>query len=279
MVFTTIEEARRWASLFLKEYDREPRVADLLLEDILDLSFAMLLAYGRDPLPQELKNSFIEKVKEHAETGKPVQHIIGRAHFYGREFNVNEHVLIPRPETEELIDGVLSRLVPSDQTIADIGTGSGIIAVTLQLETGRRVIASDISPEAVQTAQANAKQQGASIDWRTGDFLEPLHNAAIDVLVSNPPYIDRSEPLHDTVKNYDPSLALFADNEGLAAYETILTQVKKREQKPRLIAFEIGYQQGEAVKGIIQTILGNYQVTIEKDINGKDRMVFAIQDS
>ncbi|WP_082232656.1 peptide chain release factor N(5)-glutamine methyltransferase [Halobacillus massiliensis] len=279
MNFTTIEEARRWASIFLTKYEREPRVADYLLEDLLNLSYSMMLAYGRDPFPENLKGIFVKKVKEHAETGRPVQHMLGYAHFYGREFTVNPSVLIPRPETEELVEGVLKRLKPVDNTIADIGTGSGIIAVTLKLETDRRVLASDISAEALETAQANADKMKAEIEWREGDFLKPLKDDRVDVLVSNPPYIDRSDQLQDTVEHFDPHLALFADENGLAAYKSILKQVKEREQQPRLIAFEIGHLQGEPVSELIYTILGNYQVEVLQDINGRDRMIFAIQVS
>ncbi len=276
---TTIEEARRWASLFLKQHNRETRVADLLLEDLLDLNLAMLMAYERDPFPQDKLQLYKQHVREHAETGIPVQHLIGEADFYGRRFCVNEHVLIPRPETEELIEGVRKRLLPSDQVLADIGTGSGIIAITLQLETNRRTLATDISKQAVATAKTNADKNEAAIEWFCGDFLQPLQTETIDVLISNPPYIARDEPLADTVKNFDPELALFADNDGLAAYEAIVRQIAARTQKPRLIALEIGHQQGQAVKHMIHSQLVNYHVTIEQDINQKDRMIFAILDS
>ncbi len=279
MNLTTIEEARRWASLFLKKHNREPRVADLLLEDLLQMKFSMLLAYERDALPQDKVEMFIKKVEQHATTGIPVQHLIGEADFYGRTFAVNSDVLIPRPETEELIEGVVKRLQPDDQTIADIGTGSGIIAITLKLETGRRTLASDISPQALQVAKSNAQTNGAEIEWFKGDFLEPLDHEPIDVIVSNPPYIARHEQLDDTVQNFDPHLALYADADGLAAYQTIIQQTASRNDKPRMIAFEIGHEQGAAVKQLIHAHLANYHVTIEQDINKKDRMIFAILDS
>ncbi|MCP3033210.1 peptide chain release factor N(5)-glutamine methyltransferase [Halobacillus sp. A1] len=279
MNLTTIEEARRWASLFLKKHNREPRVADLLLEDLLHMKFSMLLAYERDALPQDKAEIFIKKVEQHAATGIPVQHLIGEADFYGRTFAVNSDVLIPRPETEELIEGVVKRLHPDDQTIADIGTGSGIIAITLKLETGRRTLSSDISPQALQVAKSNAQTNGADIEWFEGDFLEPLEHEPIDVIVSNPPYIARHEQLDDTVQDFDPHLALYADADGLAAYQTIIQQTASRNHKPRMIAFEIGHEQGAAVKQLIHTHLANYHVTIEQDINKKDRMIFAILDS
>ncbi|MFC7062263.1 peptide chain release factor N(5)-glutamine methyltransferase [Halobacillus seohaensis] len=278
---TTIEEARRWASLFLERYNREGRVADLLLENMLGLSFAMLLAHGRDPITEENVETFIKKVKEHAKTGIPLQHLTGQAHFYGRTFQVNEDVLIPRPETEELIERVLQRLRPSDKKIADIGTGSGIIAITIQLESRleRQVMATDISREALTVAKANADKHDTTIKWFTGNFLAPLADQSIDVLISNPPYIARDEQLDDTVKNFDPSLALFANHNGLAAYQTIVQQIQQRSKQPRMIVFEIGHHQGRAIKELFNTKLANYQVAIEQDINQKDRMIFAIKDS
>ncbi|WP_079528294.1 peptide chain release factor N(5)-glutamine methyltransferase [Halobacillus hunanensis] len=278
--FTTIGEVRRWASLFLQENGREVRVADLLLEDMLKLSFSQLLAYERDPFPEAVKPSFIRAIKDHAETGVPVQHLIGKAPFYGREFFVNEAVLIPRPETEELVLGTLERMQSSSHlespVVADLGTGSGIIAVTMKLEEpASQIVASDLSTDALETARKNAEALEAEVAFFYGDFLEPIKQQPIDVLISNPPYISRGEELQDTVKNFDPELALFADNDGLAAYQTIVDQIVHFKLSPRLMAFEIGHEQGEAVKTIIETKLPDYRVEIKQDINQKDRMIFA----
>ncbi|MCA0985463.1 peptide chain release factor N(5)-glutamine methyltransferase [Halobacillus yeomjeoni] len=278
--FTTIQEARKWASVFLQQYNRESRVADLLLEYHLDLSFSQLLAYERDSFPSKQKDPFIKDVKEHARTGVPVQHIIGHAHFYGREFKVNQNVLVPRPETEELVLGVLkwlSQTSISRPSIVDIGTGSGVIAITLALELeNAEVTATDLSADALEVAAENARTHKASVEWREGSFLEPV-SSSMDVLVSNPPYIsyDDKKEMADTVVDFDPEMALFAENEGMAAYEAIIGQVKRKQFKPKLIAFEIGHQQGIQVKELIERHLPGYQVEIRKDINQKDRMIFA----
>ncbi|ARI76062.1 peptide chain release factor N(5)-glutamine methyltransferase [Halobacillus mangrovi] len=275
--FTTIREARHWASVFLQEHNRETRVADLLLEYYLGLTFAQLLAYERDPFPEEKKKGFVCSVRNHASTGVPVQHLIGHAHFYGRDFKVNADVLIPRPETEELVVGVKDWMRTYEITspvIADIGTGSGVIAITLALETNAKVLAADVSNEALGVAQQNAQALAAEVEFRQGSYLEPFYDQQIDVLVSNPPYIaykDKKE-MDDTVLNFDPELALFAEEEGLAAYKAILNQL---QEQPSLIAFEIGYNQGEAVKRLIEVRFPEAAVEVRQDINKKDRMVFA----
>lgn len=279
--FTTIEEARRWASVFLRENGREARVADLLLEHYLGLSFAMLLAYGKDLFPEDKRDVFVQSIQKHAETGVPVQHLIGHAPFYGRDFLVNENVLIPRPETEELVVGTIDlirKLGLENPTVVDVGTGSGVIAITMALDHKVNMLATDLSTEALAMAKANAENHGASVDFFQGDFLEPVQDQPVDVVVSNPPYIDYSEQslMDDTVVDFDPELALFAERNGLAAYHSIVDQIQRWEQKPSLVAFEIGHQQGVDVKEIIEQSLERYQVEVRQDLNGKDRMVFAI---
>lgn len=279
--FTSIREARRWASLFLQKHNRETRVADLLLEHFLDWTPSRMLAFDDEPLPDEVKESFVKAIQDHAETGIPVQHLTGYGHFYGREFHVNKHVLVPRPETEELVLGVLDYVRNTkleNPNIVDLGTGSGVIAITLALELpGSNVAAVDLSEEALHVAEKNAKEHSTVVDFIQGDFLEPLLDKEIDIVVSNPPYIALSEKemMNDTVLDFEPKLALFAEEEGLAAYKAIVKQLSLKKQKPKCIAFEIGYQQGTTVSRIIREYLPGYKCEIRKDINQKERMVFA----
>ncbi len=279
--FTTIREARRWASLFLQEHDRETQAAQLLLEGYLGWNFSKMLAYEDEPLNEEVKKNFIKAVRAHAETGEPVQHLLGSASFFGREFKVTPDVLIPRPETEELVLGVMewarAEKIASPK-IVDLGTGSGIIAITASLEIpGSEVTAVDISDAALKVAAANARRHEVDIQFYQGDFLSPVQHEPFDILVSNPPYISEEEKalMDDTVLDFDPSLALFAEEEGLAAYKRILTQVAHAEQKPLLLAFEIGWLQGEQVSSMIEQLLPGFQAEVRTDINGRDRMVFA----
>ncbi|MCA0971037.1 peptide chain release factor N(5)-glutamine methyltransferase [Halobacillus litoralis] len=279
--FTTIEEARRWASVFLREKGREAQVADWLLEHYLDCSYTQLLVNGPERFPDEKKAAFVQDIEEHAETGVPVQHLIGTAPFYGREFAVDSNVLIPRPETEELVVGVIDLIREqnlSQPTVVDIGTGSGVIAVTLACESpSLNMLATDLSIEALQIAKKNAEQHGAPVTFFQGDFLEPVMHEALDVIVSNPPYIAyrEKESMDDTVVDFDPELALFAEDEGLAAYQAIVAQVASLENLPSILAFEIGHEQGSDVKAIIERRLPAYEVEVRRDLNGKDRMVFA----
>ncbi|WP_068673816.1 peptide chain release factor N(5)-glutamine methyltransferase [Oceanobacillus sp. Castelsardo] len=272
-------EVQNWASLFLEKHNREPRVAEILIQHHLNISRSQYFMMMQDEIPEEKVKKIKKDIQRHAETGIPVQHIIGYEWFYGRKFAVNEHVLIPRPETEELVEHVINKVGKEPVTIADIGTGSGIIATTLKLELPHTtVFASDISEKALEVAKGNAETLHADVNFIKGNFLQPFveGDVPIDVLVSNPPYIAKSEEklLSDTVKNFDPSLALFAEEEGLAAYRMIMEQARKI---PNLkgIVFEIGHSQSKAVHQLIQSNFPESTIETIQDINGKDRIVSA----
>lgn len=273
-------EVLKRASLFLEKHGREPRVAEILLQHHLQVSRSNFFMMMRDEISNEVVLAFQKDVELHAQTGIPVQHLTGYEMFYGEKFYVNEDVLIPRPETEELVEHVIQLVKNQPVTIADIGTGSGVIAITLakQLESAT-VFATDISPDALRVAKQNAQAQNADVTFYQGDFLEPLliNNIQVDILVSNPPYIAREEEAHlsDTVKNFDPVLALFADEEGLYAYRKIIADSPKVVKSQGKLIFEIGHTQGEAVTQIIKEVYPNSSIQTIKDINGKDRIVSA----
>lgn len=281
---TNVHEALRWASLFLQKHSREEKVAEILMQYHVGMDKSRLLASLREPLEPKQKRSFIRDVEKHAKTGIPVQHLTGKEMFYGREFYVDKHVLIPRPETEELVEGVLAEIRKRKSEVplrlVDLGTGSGIIAITLKLEhPDLEVVASDISEEALSVARKNATRLDAEVEFCQGDFLQPFidKEKKFDLIVSNPPYIAEKEreSLSGTVKNFDPGLALFAEDEGLAAYRKILEQTKKTANPGALAAFEIGENQGHQVKGIVEEFFPDASAAVKKDINGKERMVFA----
>ncbi|WLR49451.1 peptide chain release factor N(5)-glutamine methyltransferase [Halobacillus litoralis] len=282
--FTSIREARRWASLFLQQHQREPRIADLLLEHFLNWTPSQLLAFDDEPLPVEVENRFVQAVQQHADTGVPLQHLTGVGHFYGREFQVNEDVLIPRPETEELVLGVMDYVRQKNlkaPRIVDLGTGSGVIAITLAIELPSSDVSGvDLSEEALGIAETNASQHGADVQFYQGNFLESLLDQPFDIIVSNPPYIafSEKEKMEDTVVDFDPEMALFAEEEGLAAYKTILTQTSNMKQRPKCLAFEIGHEQGVSVSALIHEMMPEFHTEVRKDINGKDRMVFAFSN-
>ncbi len=277
-------EVLRRASLFLAEHNREENVASILLQHYLGMSRAAFFAGMRDPVPETIAQQFATAVKAHAETGIPVQHLTGYEIFYGRRFHVNEHVLIPRPETEELVQHVIQFVqqcnTDKSLTIADIGTGSGIIACTLALELKNATIyATDISEDALTVAEKNANELHANVTFLQGDFLQPLlqQNIKADIIVSNPPYIARSETsmMSDTVIQFDPELALFAEENGLAAYRKIIGMLPKVIKRNAMVAFEIGYQQGEVVKRLLKAQLPQSTVQVHQDINQKNRIVLA----
>ncbi|MBC5635620.1 peptide chain release factor N(5)-glutamine methyltransferase [Ornithinibacillus sp. BX22] len=274
-------EVLEWASLFLEKSNRETRVAELLLQHHLNVSRTQYFAQMREDIPQHIVEKFRADIVKHAETGVPIQHLMGYEIFYGRKYSVNEDVLIPRPETEELVLHVIAH-APKDKpiTIVDVGTGSGIIAITLALELPNAdVYAIDISPDALVMAKKNAEDLEANVTFLQGDFLEPFvkQDLRADIIVSNPPYIaeeERSE-LSDTVVNYDPEIALFAEDNGLFAYKKIISQLPAAILSGGSVAFEIGHLQGKAVQELLQQTFPESSVTVRKDINGKDRIVSA----
>lgn len=278
-------EVLKWASLFLEKYHREPKVAELLLQYHLDVERTKFFARMQEPIDQQLLFNFEEDLINHALTGIPIQHLTGYEMFYGRQFKVDENVLIPRPETEELIEHVVTyvrKIFSSNKplTILDVGTGSGIIAITLALELeNAEVYAADISEKALHIAKQNAEILHANVEFLQGDFLSPAIEQEIkaDIIVSNPPYIaqDEAKELSDTVKNFDPSLALFAEEEGLAAYKKIVSQLPECiiNEKGTSVFFEIGQSQGNPVKNILKEMYPKSHIEVFQDINKKDRIV------
>lgn len=274
-------EVLNWASLFLEKHDREKKVAEILLQHHLNVTRSEFFMNMHDILSPEMVAAFKEDIRKHVKTGVPVQHLTGYESFYGRDFNVNKHVLIPRPETEELVQHIIQSVDKhAEQIIVDVGTGSGVIAITLALELPHAIVyATDISEDALKVARQNAVQLGASVQFLEGDFLQPFsdHQLQADIIVSNPPYIARIEEpfLSDTVKNFDPELALFADEEGLAAYKKIIKNAPKAIKSEAMLAFEIGHKQSEAVQALIHTTFPKSESKIIRDINGKERIVSA----
>lgn len=275
-------EVLNWASLFLKEHNCEAQIAEILLQHHLAVTKSEFYMTMRESIPETTIKIFKSAIRKHVETGIPVQHLIGYEMFYGRKFLVNEHVLIPRPETEELVQQVIkeAKKYPQDKplTIVDIGTGSGVIAITLALEIPHAQIhATDISKEALQMAEENAKQLHANVNFLHGDYLQPIvdHDIRTDIIVSNPPYISKvDEPfISRTVKDFDPAIALFADENGLRSYRRILELSVKMSKIPSSIFFEIGHEQGKLVEMLINKTYPQADVDIIKDMNENDRIV------
>ena len=217
-------------------------------------------------------NEAIELLKQ----GKPVQYIVGNVDFYGLNFKVNENVLIPRFETEELVEKTIEYVgeyFDKDISILDIGTGSGCIAITLNKNLNSKVDAVDISDEALQIARINNENNNTKVNFFKSNIFENV-NEKYDLIISNPPYIAYDEEIMDIVKNNEPNIALYADNNGLYFYEEILKNAYKYLNKKAMIAFEIGEKQGKKIKELVSIYLPNSKVVLKKDLQNRDRFIF-----
>ncbi|MCM3636469.1 peptide chain release factor N(5)-glutamine methyltransferase [Sporosarcina luteola] len=273
-----IYKALNKAKSLLDSKDLDAHAAQLLMEHVTKKSGAALLADLREPLTPEQQTAFWNKTEDLL-TGKPVQHIIGTEQFYGLSFEVNEHVLIPRPETEELVLGALerSRRIPGKCRVADIGTGSGAIAIAFKKERPEALVtATDISEAALKVAKRNAELNEVEVDFRLGNLTEPIKTEKWDVVLSNPPYIavEESQEMSRTVVDFEPHNALFADDDGLFFYKKLAQELPPLMENRSLIGVEIGYLQGSQVSELFQKAFPDARVSIVKDVNGKDRMIF-----
>lgn len=273
-------EALQWASSFLEEKNREANAARLLLQHVLAVDYTGLMLNMREPLTEEQQQQFEELIHAHI-AGKPVQYLIGTEQFYGRTFQVNEAVLIPRPETEELVEQALDRMTAkfgdASLSLVDIGTGSGAIAVTLKKERpSLQVTATDLSEDALQTAKQNAQLLEADVTFLQGDLTAPVQHQKFDVVLSNPPYIafDEVNVMNELVLEYEPHTALFAEENGLQLYRRLCEELPHIVHNQAIIGFEIGYQQGEAVYNLLKKSFPQGKVEVLKDLFGQDRMVF-----
>ncbi|MGG2084461.1 peptide chain release factor N(5)-glutamine methyltransferase [Lysinibacillus pakistanensis] len=280
MIYKNVMEALAWASSFLVDNGREETAARIVMQHILGISYSGVMLHLQDVLTIEQQMKFKELIEEHS-SGRPVQYCVGSEEFYGRSFIVDESVLIPRPETEELVLGTINRLdkLFNKQTLklADIGTGSGAIAISMKLECPElSVVATDLSEKALMTAQKNAENLAATIDFRLGDLTAPLVGERFDIILSNPPYIafNEAKEMSSIVLEHEPHSALFAEEEGLILYRKLAEQLPAIVNKPALIGLEIGYTQGEQVAKFFKNSFPQSIISIEKDINGRPRMIF-----
>lgn len=264
----------------LASEELDVNAAFLLLEHVTQKSRASLLADLSEPLTERQMRQF-EDLSSELLTGKPIQHIIGQEWFYGRPFSVSKDVLIPRPETEELVQGAMQRATKlfgnEPIRVADIGTGSGAIAVTFQLEcTNAEVTATDISEAALAVARRNAEQNDSQVTFVQGDLAQPLKNEKWDIVLSNPPYIgvDEASSMSPTVLDYEPHGALFADENGLVLYRRLAETLPAIMKEPALIGLEIGYLQASSVQRLFQNAFPKSKIEVVQDMNGKDRMIF-----
>ena len=212
--------------------------------------------------------------------GYPIQYLIGYVDFYGYKIYVNENVLIPRYETEYLVQKTInySKKIFNDKLdILDLGTGSGAISIVLGRELNSIVTGVDISEDALNVAKKNAIENKVSINFIKSNMLDSVEGK-YDIVVSNPPYIDIDEKIMDSVKKYEPHLALYAKDNGLYFYKNILSNIKPYLKERFIIAFEIGWWQGALIEKIAQEYFENSNILIEKDLTNRDRYIFIINE-
>ena len=265
----------------LKDTDVSDEAVQILMLELCNMSHNDLYLNYDQEMPADLYRQFQEGVRR-LKQNEPLQYILGYQWFYGYKIKVNEEVLIPRYETEELVANVLADsdyYFPEKEQIeiADVGTGSGAIAMALKKEEPKfRMHATDISETALKVARENAQSLDIDIDFLQGDMLQPLIDKGIklDILVSNPPYIPRQQEIQKSVDQYEPHVALFGGDDGLYFYRRIFENAHKVIKEKSFLAFEIGYDEKDAIIKEVEKYFPLHRYEVLKDINKKDRMLF-----
>ena len=252
----------------------EAESLSFVYRSLKNLSFTDFVFALQQEISEE-ERQFVEDIYRKLANHIPAQYIIGHAEFFGMQLKVDERVLIPRPETEELVDLILAENPEENLKVLDIGTGSGAIALALaKNRPDWTITASDISQDALDLAMENAKNQGLTLSFIKSDCFSEI-SSKYDIIVSNPPYISRSDEVEVglNVLHSEPHLALFADEDGLAIYRRIGEDSKDYLNDGGKIYLEIGYKQGQSVPELFRENLPEKQVRTLKDQFGQDRMV------
>lgn len=223
-----------------------------------------------------LSEEYYQNCLKELKKGKPVQYVIGNVDFYGNIIKVNENVLIPRFETELLVEKTIKRIkkyFPNKIDIIDLGTGSGCIPISLKKEINANIDALDISIDAINLAKTNAKDNNVDINFILGD-MTTYKEKKYDVIISNPPYIKEDEEIEDIVKNNEPHIALYAKDNGLYFYKHIIDNLEYLTKDKFLVAFEIGESESTVLVDYIKNKLKDINISVEKDLSNKDRYIF-----
>ena len=224
-------------------------------------------------LLKELYPNNFNEIEQKLKDNYPIQYLIGYVDFYNTKINVNESVLIPRFETEVLVDNTIKFLKNKNyKSLIDICTGSGCIAISLKKHTNLEIDACDISEEALNTAKINAKENNVNINYFKLDILKNIPKKKYDCIISNPPYV-RYEEYTSPETKYEPSIALYANNNGLEFYERIISTANNYLNKNGTIIFEIGATQAQDIKKIALEYFPESKINILKDYNNYDRAI------
>ena len=270
------------ACLLLRRQEKEESLARFLLMYMLDENSQLFSNNLSEQLSKEKENLYFTLIDKHIKEDAPLSHLVGFEYFYDRKFKVTSDVLSPRMETEELIYKVIEYVKKSEKNnlkILDLCTGSGVIAITLKKELEDypvEIIASDVSVAALNIAKENANTNKAEVSFIQSDIFENIKDK-FDIIVSNPPYIDYKDrtTMQDNVLNYDPHLALFAEEDGMYFYREIVENAKEYLEEDGIVFFEIGYDQREKILKLAND--NGFKAEVYKDINGRDRMAILVR--
>jgi len=253
------------------------RDAELLLEHVLGCDQTALLTHPERLLAVEELKQF-DRLVERRLASEPMQYLTGEQEFFGLRFEVSPAVLIPRPETEHLVEAVLQRFAREEELrIIDVGTGSGAIAVALAHALPRsQVTAVDLFTAALEVARRNAERHGVRLILLTSDLLAAVDSTDFDAVVANPPYIATTEVLEPQVANYEPHSALYAGPTGLEVYERLIPQAERVLKPGGWLMLEIGYGQSPAIQNLMRDWAG---VTLVNDLQGIPRVVLGQKQS
>lgn len=251
----------------------EHRAIYMFLQDILNVDKTKLFMIKDELVEDNILEKFSEMLADYIIDEIPIEYILGYTYFYGNKIKVNSNVLIPRDETEELVERALSFIKPQDKVL-DLCTGSGAIAIAISKQAKDiEVSASDISASALDVAIGNAKDNDCDIMFVKGDLFAPFMDKGnkFDVIISNPPYISKDYKVNCFVEK-EPNMALFANDNGLENYKRIIKDLSKVLTVGGVLLLEIGFDQKEAILDICKNSLNNYCAEVYKDINGNDRI-------
>ncbi len=254
--------------------------AKILLADLLNKNPLELLNCLEETVTEDIVDLYKKEVLA-LEEGRPLQYVIGSVNFFGNRYYIDQRVLIPRFETEELVENTIKYVKynfkePID--IVDLGCGSGVIGLTLEKKISTNSVdLIDISKEALEVTKINCDNLDSNANLIENNFLDNI-DKKYDLIISNPPYISTNEEIEDIVKDNEPPIALYAGEEGLDCYRKILSQVKNNMKDKCLIAFEIGCNQGEEITKLVNEYLDDVKVEIKKDLSDRDRMLFVLKN-
>ena len=250
--------------------------AKILIAELLNCNPLELLNYLEKRIPEE-KVELLKREIKALEENTPLQYVLGNVNFYGNKFYVDERVLIPRFETEELVENTIkyiNRFFTEPVDIIDLGCGSGVIGLTLEKKVSTKTVdLVDISSSALEVARKNCGNLNSNANVIQSDMFSAV-NKKYDVIISNPPYIKTNEEIEDIVKENEPSIALYAGEDGLDCYKKILENIKEHIKEKSLIAFEIGMRQANDIQKLVNKYLPDSKTEVKKDMAGKDRMFF-----